>query len=200
MNSSTQRAKVRMIAWTALFIAVTLILGLTPLGIIPIIPGFIRLTIMCVPVIVGTLTLGLKPGLALGFIFGMCSLITGLTSDVLATTILTANPGLASIVIFVPRLLIPVASYFVYKILPVKKENVKTAIAACAGSITNTVGFLGLLYLFFSDVVAAELFTWAAALNGSLEAVLAVVICTPIISAVKKTMPKQSIVKERITQ
>lgn len=190
MNTETSRNKVRMIAWTALFVAVTLILGLTPLGIIPIIPGFIEMTIMCIPVIIGTLTLGLKPGLALGFIFAVCSLITAVTRSALGPLLLEASVLKTLILIFVPRLLIPIAAYFVYKTLPIKKSGVKTAVAACAGSVTNTVLYLGLLWAFFSDIVGAQLFTTAAALNGTVEAVAAAVICTPVVSAVKKSMPK----------
>ena len=190
MNNQSTRSKVRMIAWTALFIAVTLILGLTPLGIIPIIPGFIDMTIMCIPVIIGTLTLGLKSGFALGFIFGICSLITAVTRSVIGPLLLEASVPKTLIMIFVPRLLIPVAAYFANKALPFKNSGLKTAIAAVAGSVTNTVLYLGLMRGFFSDIVGAELFTTAAALNGSIEAVAAALICTPIVSAVRKTMPK----------
>lgn len=186
----SQRLKVRMIAWTALFITITLILGLTPLGIIPIIPGFIDITIMCIPVIVATLTLGLKPGIALGFIFAMCSLITAMTRSVLGAMLLEASVLKTLLLIFVPRILIPVASYFVYKYLPVKKDGIKIAVAACAGSVTNTVIYLALLWIFFSDIIGAQIFTTAAALNGTVEAAAAVLVCTPVASAVKKNMPK----------
>lgn len=193
MNNQSTRSKVRMIAWTALFIAVTLILGLTPLGIIPIIPGFIDMTIMCIPVIIGALTLGLKSGLALGLIFAICSLITAVTRSVIGPLLLEASVPKTLILIFVPRLLIPVSAYFVNKALPFKKGGIKTAISAIAGSVTNTVLYLGLMWAFFSDIVGAELFTTAAALNGSIEAVAAALICTPIVSAVRKTMPKEAL-------
>lgn len=196
MNTQTSAIKVRMIAWTALFIAVTLILGLTPLGIIPIIPGFIEMTIMCIPVIIGTLTLGLKPGLALGLIFAICSLITAFTRSALGPILLETSIPKTLIVIFVPRLLIPVAAYFVNKLLPIKKEGVKTAVAAVAGSVTNTVLYLGLLWLFFAGIVGVQLFTAAAALNGTIEAAAAALICTPVVRAVKKSMPKLKTNKE----
>lgn len=191
MNTEKSRQKTRMIAWTALFAAITLLLGLTPLGIIPIIPGFIEMTIMCIPVIIGTLTLGLKPGLALAVIFAFCSLITAITRSALGPILLEASVIKTLILIFAPRLLIPVTAYAANKFLPIKKSGVKTAVSAIIGSVTNTVGYLGLLSIFFSDIIGVELFTAAAALNGSIEAAAAVLICTPVVAAVKKTMPAQ---------
>ena len=52
---------------TALFVALILLFGLTPVGLIPL--GFINVTILCVPVVAGTLILGLKTGLLLGACF-----------------------------------------------------------------------------------------------------------------------------------
>ena len=52
---------------TALFIALVLLFGLTPVGLIPL--GFVNVTILCVPVIVGTLLLGFRTGLILGACF-----------------------------------------------------------------------------------------------------------------------------------
>ena len=48
----------------ALFVALVLLLGFTPLGLIPL--GFINVTILCVPVIVGALSMGQKEGIVLG--------------------------------------------------------------------------------------------------------------------------------------
>lgn len=50
--------------WTALLAALIILLGVTPIGLIPL--GFINVTILCLPVIIGTLLLGLRTGLVLG--------------------------------------------------------------------------------------------------------------------------------------
>lgn len=44
--------KTHHLVLTALFVALILLLGFTPLGLIPL--GFINVTILCVPVIIGT--------------------------------------------------------------------------------------------------------------------------------------------------
>lgn len=53
--------------WTALLAALIILLGVTPIGLIPL--GFINVTILCLPVIIGTLLLGLRTGLVLGLVF-----------------------------------------------------------------------------------------------------------------------------------
>ena len=50
--------KTRHLALTALFVAFILLLGFTPLGMIPL--GFIYVTTLCIPVVVGTMLLGPK--------------------------------------------------------------------------------------------------------------------------------------------
>ena len=59
---------------TALFIALVLVFGLTPIGMIPL--GFINISLLGIPVVVGTLVLGLKTGLLLGACFGSISALS----------------------------------------------------------------------------------------------------------------------------
>ena len=63
----------RRFVTTALLVAVCLLLGLTPIGYIPIPP--IEITLLCIPVIVGVMTQGLGAGLVLGFFFGLTSFL-----------------------------------------------------------------------------------------------------------------------------
>ena len=49
----------------ALLVALVFLFGITPVGLIPL--GFINITVLCVPVIIGKHTLGLKTGLVIGF-------------------------------------------------------------------------------------------------------------------------------------
>ena len=55
MNKSTTR-----LTLTALFVALVLLFGLTPIGMIPL--GFINISLLGIPVVVGTLVLGLDDG------------------------------------------------------------------------------------------------------------------------------------------
>lgn len=102
--------QMRSFVLTALFIALILLLGLTPVGMIPL--GFINISLLGVPVVIGTLFLGLKTGLVLGFCFGAVSALSAFgiygTPSALAGALVAANPFLAALMCFVPRLLIPV--------------------------------------------------------------------------------------------
>ena len=67
----------------ALFLAIEIILVVTPLGYIPI--GPLNATTMHIPVIIAGIVLGKKAGAELGFVFGLTSLIKA-----------TIQPGITS--------------------------------------------------------------------------------------------------------
>lgn len=191
MNHSQMRAFVL----TALFIALILLLGLTPVGMIPL--GFINISLLGVPVVIGTLLMGLKTGLILGFCFGAVSALSAFgiygTPSALAGALVAASPALAALMCFVPRLLIPVFTHLVYKAVARGEERKKRAVtaAAAAGSLTNTVFYLGLMLLFYiimginSEKVLA-LIGGTGLIAGSAEAVANALISTPVLAALWK--------------
>ena len=180
---------------TALFVALVLLLGLTPIGLIPL--GFINVTVLCVPVIVGTLLLGLKTGLLLGFCFGGVSALSAFgiygTPSALAGALVAASPVLAAVMCFLPRLMVPVVAHLVYKLISKGEPARKRAVpfAAVAGSLTNTILYLGLMLLFYvmmginSEGVLA-LIGGTGLIAGSSEAVVAALIATPVLAALWK--------------
>ena len=184
---------------TALFVALILLFGLTPVGLIPL--GFVNVTLLCVPVIVGTLLLGLKTGLVLGGCFGAVSALSAFgiwgTPSSLAAALVAASPLLALIMCFLPRLLVPTVAHFVYRLFAGGKaaSNKAVPVAAAAGSLTNTVFYLGLMLLFYvltgidSEKVLA-LIGGTGLIAGSLEAIVAAVLCTPILAALWKISKK----------
>ncbi len=185
---------------TALFIALVLLLGLTPIGLIPL--GFINVTILCVPVIAGTLLLGLKTGLLLGLCFGGVSALSAFgiygTPSALAGALVAASPALAAVMCFLPRLMVPVTAHLVYRLASKgEAERVRAVpFAAVAGSLTNTILYLGLMLLFYvimginSEKVLA-LITGTGLIAGSAEAVMAAVICTPVLAALWRVRRKK---------
>lgn len=182
--------KTRALVLTAVLIAITLIFGLSPLGFIPIVPGFIEITIMCIPVIVGALTLGLKPGISLGAIFAITSVISAFTRSPLGAMLLEESVLKTLILLVVPRLLVPVAAFFAEKQLSKHTNDTLTiGLASAVGSAINTALFLVLLRVMFANLVAGEVFTFAAFVNGITEAIVAVVVCIPVIKAVRKSVP-----------
>ena len=62
----------RWLALMALFVALTLFLNLTPIGLIPL--PVIKGTTLHIPVIIGAIILGPKAGGMLGGVFGLCSI------------------------------------------------------------------------------------------------------------------------------
>ncbi len=191
----------RRFVTTALLVAVCLLLGLTPIGYIPIPP--IEITLLCIPVIVGVMTQGLGVGLVLGFFFGLTSFLQIFIKPTpLSQMLFALSPLKTVLMIFVPRLFVPVTAWLVHRGISGEtklRRNAAVGVGAFVGSITNTVLFLGALYLLFlpeiGELSAAfgttpELFggvlAGIGAINGLPEAAVAVVLCLPIVAALKK--------------
>jgi len=187
------RRKTHQLVLTALFVALVLLLGLTPLGMIPL--GFTNATTLCIPVIVGTLMLGLKTGMALGFCFGTVSMLGafGIAGPLsaLAATLAAESPALTLTVCYVPRLIIPVVVYAAHSLLERKHGSVALAGAAIAGSVCNTILYLGMMLVFYmikgldySGLLLAM--SGTGLIQGGCEAVIAAVLTPPVVNALRK--------------
>ena len=194
----------------ALFIAITAILGLTPLGFIPLV---VSVTTTHMPVIIGGYSLGARGGAVLGATFGLTSLIRCFQTpvDITAQLMLGKSTGgfgiynlfLIVAIIFLPRILCGVFSALTYKGIA-KKDKSKIgamSVAAFVGSMTNTVFYLGGLMLFAFDFMSAaygvttygalvKIILGVVALNGVVEAVAAVIICTAVGKAIDSARGK----------
>ncbi|MBQ1946257.1 MAG: ECF transporter S component [Clostridia bacterium] len=191
------RKRIFRMTAAALLVALVFLFGITPVGLIPL--GFINITVLCVPVIIGTLALGLKTGLLLGFCFGTASTMSmvGIAMtppSALASALFAANPVLALIMCYVPRLLVPTICYITYRALSNKKTGSAIAISlsAALGSLTNTVFYLGLMLLFYSvsgldtkSILA--LIAGTGFIAGGCEAIAAAVISVPVVKSLSKT-------------
>lgn len=189
----------------ALFLALTLLLGMTPIGLIPL--GAINVTILHIPVIAGTLFLGLKSGLLFGAAFGLCSIMSvyGLTLTApsgLAAALNAKNIPLFLLMCLVPRLLVPTTTHYTNRLLAHfhVQRHFSLAISALIGSITNTIFYLGLMIWFYDlanlDVAALMaklgirsfwgIMTMIASGAGGLEALAAFLLVPPIVTALWK--------------
>ena len=148
----------------ALFAALIIILAFTPfLGYIPL--GFTRATIIHIPVIIGSLMLGPKKGAFLGFVFGMTSFINNTMNPTATSFVFTpffelgeVHGGIGSVIIcFVPRILVGVVPWYVYRGLEriIGKQMLSLAAAGIAGALTNTLLVMNLIYVFFRTAYAA---------------------------------------------
>ena len=181
----------------ALLIALVFLFGITPIGLIPL--GFINITVLCVPVIIGTLTLGLKTGLLLGFCFGTASTMSmvgvALTPpSALASALFAASPVLAFVMCYVPRLLVPFVSWMIYRTIDktCKSATIAVSVSAALGSLTNTIFYLGLMLLFYyiSGLDTKSILALIAGtgfIAGGCEAIAAALISVPVIKALYKT-------------
>jgi len=192
-----QSAQIRKLTLTAILIAFVFLLGLTPIGMIPL--GFINVTILVVPVVIGTIMLGLTPGLMIGFFFGSASLMSvlGLSMtppSALAGTLLASSPILTVIMCYLPRLLIPVMVHLSYQALTkAGRKRLALPVAAAVGSLTNTVFYLGLMYLFyrFASLDASRivnLILGTGFIAGISEAAVAAILSPAIIIALIKAL------------
>lgn len=191
------RKRIFRMTAAALLIALVFLFGITPIGLIPL--GFINITVLCVPVIIGTLTLGLKTGLLLGFCFGTASTMSmvgvALTPpSALASALFAASPVLAFVMCYVPRLLVPFVSWMIYRTIDktCKSATIAVSVSAALGSLTNTIFYLGLMLLFYyiSGLDTKSILALIAGtgfIAGGCEAIAAALISVPVIKALYKT-------------
>ncbi len=145
-NSSIRKANVRQMAIIGVLSAISIMLSVTPLGFIPI--GPTSATIMHIPVIIGAIMEGPVVGMTIGFIFGASSLIRALTVPTLTSFVLL-NP----LVSIVPRILIGLTAYYVFKMCIKLTNNnyISGWITGVVGSLVNTIGVLGMVYILYGD-------------------------------------------------
>ena len=196
----------------ALFAAIIVVMACVPfLGYIPL--GVINATIIHVPVIIASVVLGPKKGAFLGGVFGLTSLINNtlkpnLTSFAFSPFLsvqmaegdimLTILYALASLVIcFLPRILTGVVPYYVSKLIKkyIRIDIVSYSVAGFAGSFTNTLLVMNLIYIMYKVPYAQARGCDVSALygailsiigiNGSIEAACAAILTFIIVKALK---------------
>ena len=202
--------KTRNLVLAAVFAAIIVILAFTPLGYIPL--GFMNATIIQVPVIIGAIILGPKYGGFLGMMFGLTSLwkntyMPNPTSFVFSPFIKVGEYGgnFGSLIIcMVPRILVGIVSYYVFravlKALGNKsgKRTIALATAGVAGSLTNTLLVMNLIYFLFgkeygqvakglSDGIYSVIIG-IICINGIPEAIVAGILTVAVTQALLKVM------------
>ena len=151
-NGRRKNVNVRKMSIISVLSAISIMLSMTPLGFIPI--GPTNATIMHIPVIIGAIVEGPMVGMTVGLIFGLTSLIRNLTMPTI-TSFAFINP----LVSVLPRVLIGIVAYYVYKlaIKITKNSFVSGWITGFIGSLVNTVGVLGMIYVLYGARYAVEL-------------------------------------------
>lgn len=207
-----EKKEIQGLVLTALFSAIIIIMAFTPLGYIPL--GIINATIIQIPVIVGALFCGPKQGAFLGFLFGLTSFLKNtimpatlsafVFSPVLAAGMFGAKGVVFSTFIcFVPRILVGVLPYYVYKVLKncSKWKTLNFVVAGVVGAFTNTFLVMGSIYVLYKDAYAAAqgidpvavlgVIAGIIGFNGVLEALLSGVIVSAVGAVLVKIKPIQ---------
>jgi uncharacterized membrane protein len=191
-NEAYSTERIRKLVTIGTLGGISIFLGITRLGFIPLV--VFNLTIMHVPAIIGALLEGPIVGASIGLIFGLFSMYQNFVAPTSLTFFIFLNP----IIALTPRILIGIVTYYVYKLLKNKFKNnsISIGIAAIAGTLTNSIGVLGLTYLIYlekyaealnisKDLVGTTLlgilFT-----NSLAEATFSALIAIPLISIMSK--------------
>lgn len=188
-----QRFTVRQMATVGLLSAITVVLGMTGLGFIPIPP--INATILHIPTLIGALLEGPRIGALIGFIFGCYSMAQAFMAPNIMSFVFY-NP----LVSILPRMLIGPAAYLVFRYLPIKRTVVRVAAALFIGTIVHTVLVMSAIYLLYAEPYAAaknipvenvlNIVIGVAVFHGPLEALAATVVGTPVVMAVRTKFKK----------
>lgn len=242
-----KKFNVKSMAIVGVLGAISVVLGMTPLGFIPV--GPTRATIMHIPVIIGALMEGPIVGGLVGLIFGLFSIFQAITNPT-PVSFVFLNP----LVSVLPRVLIGITTYYVYNGLK-KLGNKKTryllyliwvgvisyltygiyinirisrniwliimnialiiltliiayftekkfkdkaldiVIATTAGTLTNTVGVLSLVYLLYGErfvekiggdpTLARKVILGVGVTNGIPETIIAIIITVSVVGALR---------------
>lgn len=184
-----QRSKVRKMAIVGMLSAICILLGLTGYGFIPL--PMAKATIMHIPVIIGAILEGPLVGMLIGLIFGLFSIFQNMAvPNVLSFAFI--NP----LVSVLPRVLIGLTAFYSYKLFAVRQETIGIGVGAALGSLTNTFGVLGMIYLLYAaDFAAArginpdtvfKVISGIGLMNGIPEAIISVAITVPVVLAIRK--------------
>lgn len=166
-----KKLSTRQLVVSGMLGAIAILLGVTGLGMFPIPNLTGRATIMHVPVIIAAILEGPVVGGFTGLIFGVYSFLT-------PTGAVPADP----IVRILPRILIGVTSFYAYYIFR-KHKTFGFAVAAIVGTLTNTIGYLGLAILL-------GYIPWVVALAAIPQAIVELIIATILVIVLGKALSK----------
>jgi uncharacterized membrane protein len=172
------KINVRKIVVTGALGALSIALFLTPFGYIPWLAGA-SLTVMHIPAIIGAVLEGPVVGAIVGGIFGITALVKAATAPQGPIDVFFVNP----LISVLPRLLVGLAAWAVFKAFRGKLTAVAAATAGVVGSLTNSVFVLGALVVFGAIPAAVAGAVFVA--NSLIEAVGGAVLTMGVVAAWK---------------
>lgn len=178
---SNTNSKVRQTALTAVLAAIVLLMAFTPLGYLRV--GPVSITFLVIPVVIGGMTLGPVRGAFLGAIFGATSFAQCFMGDPFGAALVALSPLATAMACFIPRILIGVVAGLLFPaLLKVRGSHALAFIVtAVAGTLTNTILFVGMVVGFFQNSYFGgspfwTIFVGFFTVNVALELVVGVVV------------------------
>ncbi len=181
----------RQMTVAGLLSAVTVTMGVTGVGLIPIPP--INATIMHIPTLLGAILEGPRVGMFVGFVFGVYSLI----QNMMAPNIMSfafVNPFVSVL----PRLLFGPIAYLLYKMIPLKNSGVRIFLATALGTVMHTIMVMSMIFFLYgqhyaesqhiSEASVAKVLAGVGIVHGIPEALLGALVVTPIVLIMQKNM------------
>lgn len=174
----------------AIFFAVMITIHFTTSIILHFVPSGIQPTLVHIPVVIASIIYGPRTGAILGLLMGLFSLTMNtlvLTPASYLFSPFVPNGNLYSLVIaIVPRILIGVTPYFVYRWM---HNRTGLITAGIVGSMTNTVFVLSGIYLFFGNSFGRGIQHFLGLIvstNSLIEVIATVLITSAVVPALEK--------------
>lgn len=169
-TGSTKREKNQQLTYhlalLGLLTAITLLMGFTPIGYVPI--GALRITFMTIPVIVAAALMKPRYAAFIGAMFGLTSFIQAATGmSPLTNALFMLNPFLTFLLCMVPRVLEGLLGGLIFQGLKKvdKTDFLCYVVTSLSVPIMNTLFFMSALYAEIKIIVATNADA-AAALSG----------------------------------
>ena len=218
--SIMKKSHTLFIAQFSILLAIEALFCFTVLGSIPFTPVIVA-TLGMIPVIITAIMLGVWAGTAMGAFAGLFSFIvwTFMPPNPLLAFAFTpfATAGAFSgnfgsvLICFAPRILVGTVAGLSYKLLSkkIKKDIPCFVISAVLGSLVNTFGVLGGIWLFFGKQYSSAVSDMSGAAmtilyivgfliltNGIPEAVVSAIVCPAVCKPLKMVLARSGKNKE----
>ena len=158
--------------------------------VLQFVPSGIQPTLVHIPVVIASIIYGPRTGAILGLLMGLFSVTMNtvvLTPASYLFSPFVPHGNLYSLVIaLIPRILIGVTPYFVYKFL---RNRAGLVTAAVVGSMTNTVFVLSGIYFFFGASFSGGIQHFLALIvstNSLIEVIATVLLTSAIVPSLEK--------------
>ena len=156
-----KNAKVSKMVGVALLMAMVVVLQFVSSMIPPI--GFVSISLVLIPIVLGAATYGVGAGALLGATFAVVTIINCVTgADGGGAMIFQANPILCVAVVLTKSILAGVASGLLYRLLAKCNGYLAMLAAAVVCPVVNTGIFLACVLTFFRDVISV----WATGVGA----------------------------------